>query len=201
VATSVSGAILSGGRAQRFDGRDKGQLRVGGITILERQVQALRTCVERIVLVGQATRPDGPGVAAQLPVVSDRTPGCGPLGGLDAALAAGGGGSVLLLACDMPFVTGPFLSFLIGELGDADAVVPRTEHGYHPLCAVFATSCAAPVRRRLDERRLRVRDLVDELRVRVVDTAEIERFGEPTRLLANVNTQADLDALESLQNH
>ena len=32
-------------------------------------------------------------------------------------------------------------------------------------------------------------------------SSELGRFGEADRLLANVNTQADLDALESLQNH
>lgn len=194
----VCGAILAGGQARRFGGRDKSQLLVEGRTILARQLETLQGLVDRIVLVGyhgDAALPPTVGVAA------DRVPDSGPLGGLDAALTTADGGPVLLLACDMPFVTRPFLSSLLRALDDADAVVPRTEHGYHPLCAVYGPSCLSAVRRRLDARQLRLRDLCGDLRVRVIEGPALARFGEPSHLLANVNTQADLDALDSLRNH
>lgn len=189
-------AILAGGRARRFGGRDKSRLLVGGRTILERQIEALTPCVSRIMLVGATGTTAGD---PRLVAVDDRVGDCGPLGGLDAALHAASG-PVLLLACDMPFVTSPLLADLIGRLDGFDAVVPRTERGYHPLCGVFAPQCRGPVRARLDAGLLRLRDLLTDLRVRTVDGDDIARFGEPNRLLANVNTQTDLDALE-LQNH
>lgn len=179
-------------------GRDKSQLIVDGHTILERQVAALGPCVDRLLLVGGAGAAHRP---AGLEVVPDRSAGCGPLGGLDAALAAAAGEPVLLLACDMPYVTAPFLAFLRDRLGAADAVVPRTERGYHPLCAVYAASCLTAVRRRLEARQLRLRDLLGDLQVHVIEESELAQFGEPSHLLANVNTEADLDALESLRNH
>jgi molybdenum cofactor guanylyltransferase len=194
----LSAAILAGGWARRLDGRDKSQLRIGGRSILERQVSALRSCTDRIFLVGSRNVSFVP---ESLMVVADRMTDRGPLGGLDAALTAAGDDAVVLLACDMPNVTGPWLSHLVGLLDDVDAVVPRTERGYHPLCAVYAQSCRSTVQRRLEQGQLRMRDLLTELRVRPVDPAEIGRFGEASHLLANVNTQADLDALESLQNH
>ena len=179
-------------------GRDKSQLLIDGRTILERQIDALEGLVARIRLVGyRGTVPAG------LPVspLADRRPECGPLGGLDAALAAAGTDDVLLLACDLPNVTRPMLAHLIHLRGGADAVVPRTERGYHPLCAVYAQSCREPVERRIEEGSLRMQDLLSELKVRVVTGPEFEPFGEADRLLANVNTLADLDALESLRNH
>jgi molybdenum cofactor guanylyltransferase len=194
----TSGAILAGGGARRLDGRDKSQLRIGGWSILERQIAALGSCTDRIFLVGSRTAGPAPD---SLIVVADRIAARGPLGGLDAALVAAGDAAVMLLACDMPNVTGPWLSHLVSLLDGVDAVVPRTERGYHPLCAVYAQSCRSTVQRRLDQGQLRMRDLLQELRVRPVDPAEIGRFGEANHLLANVNTQADLDALESLQNH
>jgi molybdopterin-guanine dinucleotide biosynthesis protein A len=194
----TSAAILAGGRARRFDGRDKSQLRIGGRSILERQIEALRSCTNRIFLVGSRSAGS---IADSLTVVADRMAERGPLGGLDAALDAAGEDAVMLLACDMPNVTGPWLSHLVSVLDGADAVVPRTERGYHPLCAVYAQSCRSTVQRRLDQGQLRMLDLLQEFRVRPVDPAEIGRFGEANHLLANVNTQADLDALESLQNH
>jgi len=189
-------AILAGGRARRFGGRDKSRLLVGGRTILERQIEALTPCVSRIMLVGSTGDAAGD---PRLVAVADRVGDRGPLGGLDAALDAAGG-PVLLLACDMPFVTTPLLADLIAKLDGVDAVVPRTERGYHPLCGVFAPQCRGPVRARLDAGHLRLRDLLTDLRVRTVDGDDLARFGEPNWLLANVNTQADLDALK-LQNH
>ena len=194
----ASAAILSGGRARRFDGRDKSQLTVGGRTILERQLDALRGVVERTWLVGHhGTEP----VPAPLQVMPDRKPDHGPLAGLDAALAAEPRGPVLLLACDMPNVTAPLLTHLVRQLDGVDAVVPRTERGYHPLCAVYAASCRAAVQRRLDQGLLRMQDLLTDLRIRTVEGPELASFGQPDWLLANVNTQAALDALESQQNH
>jgi molybdopterin-guanine dinucleotide biosynthesis protein A len=194
----TSAAILAGGQARRMGGRDKSQLQIDGRTILERQVDALYGVAGRIWLVGYRGRPPR-GLAVT--VLADRTAGRGPLGGLDAALAAAGEDDVLLLACDLPNITQPMLAHLIRRRGGADAVVPRTERGYHPLCAVYAQSCRAPVERRLEEGSLRMQDLLSELKVEYVDESELKAFGEADRLLANLNTLADLDALESLRNH
>ena len=40
-------AILVGGRGRRFGGLDKSQLRIGGRTVLDRQVSALTGVVDR----------------------------------------------------------------------------------------------------------------------------------------------------------
>lgn len=194
----TSAAILAGGQARRFGGRDKTQIRVQGRRIIERQCEILRACVPRIFLVGYRG-----GIDAHLPVtcVADRTPGQGPLGGLDAALDAAGDDAILLVAGDMPNLHAGLLACLIERLGDADAVVPQTERGYHPLCAVYAQSCRPAVQDRLQRGQLRMTGLLATLRLRIVDAAELARFGDPDRLLANVNSQADLDAVESLKNH
>lgn len=190
----MHGAILSGGQARRMGGRDKSRLLIDGRTLLAHQLDVLGPCVRRTWLVGrQAPSPDPR--AESLP---DRTPGMGPLGGLDAALTAAGGDAVLLLACDLPNVTTPLLVHLVGLSAGVDAVVPRTERGYHPLCAVYGPSCGAAVRRRLELGALRMRDLLGDLRVRTVDADDLTRFGSPDHLMFNINTVADLDALNSL---
>ena len=81
-----SGAILAGGRATRFDGRDKGALLVGGRSIRDRQLHELSQVADEILLVGASVAPSVPGLTIRL--VADRVRGAGPLGGLDAALAA-----------------------------------------------------------------------------------------------------------------
>ena len=188
-----SAAILAGGQARRFGGRDKSALVVEGRTILDRQLSALTSLTGEILLVGYRR----PAPSRLVRMVPDLTPAAGPLGGLDAALAAARNAHVIVLACDMPFVTAPLLQHLLAVAAaeNAAVVVPRTERGYHPLCAVYARRCAAIVRRHLEQQQLRLVDVLEQLRPRFVDGAELNRFGDPHRLLANVNTRGDFDAL------
>jgi molybdenum cofactor guanylyltransferase len=193
-------AILAGGRGRRLGGRDKSALRVADETILARQVRTIAPVVGRVFLVGyRGTQALPEGVTA----VPDRVDNAGPLAGLDAALAAAGGEDVLLLACDMPNVSAELARYL-GSLCATrkwNAVVPRTDRGYHPLCAVYSESCQGVVRDRLDRGRLPMSELLGDLRVRTVEGAELAQFGDAAHLLTNVNTDADLAALEALQNH
>jgi len=190
-----SAAILAGGHATRFGGLDKSALIVEGRTILDRQLVELSALTTDLLIVG--------GRVATPPAraVADIVPGCGPLGGLHAALTAARGDAVFVVACDMPYITSAFAQYLLDLAADADIVVPETEHGYHPLCAVYTRACLEPLGRRLADRRLKVMDFVLELRARVVTAEEIDRFGDRHRLLANVNTPAEHAGLEALQGH
>lgn len=192
----ASAAILVGGQATRLGGVDKSAIQVGGRSIFDRQLAEVEQITDDILIVGGPPH-DRAGVRS----ISDRVLQQGPLGGLDAALAAARDEELVLLACDMPFVTAPFLTYLLGLAQDADAVVPRTERGYHPLCAAYTRACAAPVRRHLKEGRLALRELLAGVRVRAVERGELERFGDVERLLANVNTPDELRGLEALLGH
>jgi molybdopterin-guanine dinucleotide biosynthesis protein A len=148
----------------------------------------------------------------KLRFVPDRIPDNGPLAGVDAALAAAQEDPVIVVACDMPFVTAAFAERLIALAGAGDGppavVVPVTGRGYHPLCAVYKKACRTLVARHLAARRLALKDLLNEMStshdgalVRAVTGRELEAFGDPGRLLANVNTPAEYEELEALQRH
>jgi molybdopterin-guanine dinucleotide biosynthesis protein A len=185
-----SGAILAGGAARRFGGRDKGTLLIGGQSLRDRQIAELAALTDDILIVGgHGERAGGPTSGGpSVRFVPDRVAGCGPLGGLDAALAAARDDTLVVVACDMPFVTRALLEYLASHVGDADAAVPFDEHGPHPLCAAYARGCRGAVSRRIEEGRLAVRGLLDDLRVWAVREPELALFGDPRRLLANVNT-------------
>jgi molybdopterin-guanine dinucleotide biosynthesis protein A len=197
-----SAAVLVGGRAARFGGRDKSALVVDGLTILERQLEEISQISRDILIVGRVSPGDavlqhGPR-HSEVRRAADRVEHCGPLGGLDAALAAARHDRLVLLACDMPFVTAAFLAHLLALTGNADAAVPRTERGYHPLCAAYTRGCQPAIARRLAGGQLSMVGMLQEVRVCDVDAADIERFGDPRRLLANLNTPADIEALGML---
>ncbi len=186
-------AILAGGRATRFDGRDKSALVVDGRAILDRQLDELSALTDDVMIVGQGD--------ARVRAIHDIVPGSGPLGGLHAALTEARGDVVFVVACDMPYVTAPFAEYLFSLAGEAQIVVPRTERGYHPLCAVYTRACLGAAAARLAERRLALHELLNDVPVRVVTDDEIVRFGASSRLLANVNTPAEYASLEALQDH
>ena len=130
----ASAAILAGGQARRFGGRDKSALRVGGRRFSS--VSSMRWRMSPTISCSSAAvrwkmSPDSGRCIAIV------VPDSGPLGGLDAALTAARDDALLLIACDMPFVTAAFLENLLALSDAVDAVVPRTERGYHPLCAVY----------------------------------------------------------------
>jgi molybdopterin-guanine dinucleotide biosynthesis protein A len=133
--------------------------------------------------------------------IADIVPGCGPLGGLHAALTEMRGDRVFVVACDMPYVDAAFAEYLLSLASDAAVVVPQTDRGYHPLCAVYTRVCLESVAARLAQRRLALRDLFADVPTRIVTIAEMSRFGAPSRLLANVNTPDEYAGLDALQSH
>jgi molybdopterin-guanine dinucleotide biosynthesis protein A len=199
---SVSAAILAGGRSVRFNGHDKAALVVAGRTILERQIAVISEITSDILIV---VRADGPAPAlvdtAPVRVITDIVAECGPLGGLHAALTEARGDAVFAAACDMPYLDASFIRYLLALTREADAVVPQTERGYHPLCAAYTRACLEPIARRLADRRLKLADLLAEVRTRIVRRDELSRFGDCAELLANVNTPAEYAELEAVRDH
>jgi molybdopterin-guanine dinucleotide biosynthesis protein A len=187
--TIVEAAILVGGRARRFGGRDKSRLRVGSTTILDRQLAVVGPLADRVFIVASDSRRVD---ARGLTVVLDRMPGTGTLGAVYTALSASTGDFTLVVACDMPFLSGPFLAHMASvATGDVDVVIPRTVDGYQPLCALYARRSLRPIRRRIEAGRLKVLDLLADLRVREIGAREVARYDPDGTLFLNVNTPED----------
>jgi molybdenum cofactor guanylyltransferase len=191
----ASVAILAGGQARRFDGRDKSALVVDNRTIMDRLLVEAAAISDDVIVVGGLTVPAG------ARHVADRWTGCGPLGGLEAALREAREPEVIVVACDMPFVSAALLQLLLEALGDHDAAVPATERGYHPLCAVYAGRCHAKIVEHLTRGDLKMMRLLHALRVRTVAESQLSRYGRPELLLANVNTPAAFDEINQLLSH
>lgn len=185
VESRVSGAILAGGRAERMGGADKAALDIGGRTIMDRQLAAFAGTAADILIVANDT------VRYQqyrARVVADRIPGAGPLGGLYTALSEAQHDTVLVIACDMPFVTRELLARLVSELGpDDDAVVPRSTRGLEPLCAAYRTRCAAVAREHIERGELELARLGRDLRVRELGPETLAPYGGD-HAFENVNT-------------
>jgi molybdenum cofactor guanylyltransferase len=185
---ACAAAILAGGRATRLDGADKSALVVGGRSILDRQLAALDGVAGDVFVVGGT-----PSATDTVPRVADREAARGPLGGIQAALHhAAAAPVVLIVACDLPFLSHPLLAHLVdralARTADVDAVVPRRDGYLHPLCAAYNRRVRAAVDRRVAAGTLAVRALLDELRVDVIEPETLARLDPDGVLFWNVNT-------------
>lgn len=186
----LSAAILAGGRARRFGGADKASLPIGRARIIDRQLAALSAVADDIrIVAGDAGRYAELGVR----VIGDAIPGSGPLGGLYSALLDASRDRMVILACDLPFVTAALLERLAVESRtgqEVDAVVPRSARGLEPLCALYMTRCSAAARVRIDRGDLKVAGLLADLRVRELGPEALAPY-DGGSLFENVNTPHD----------
>jgi molybdopterin-guanine dinucleotide biosynthesis protein A len=186
-----SAAILAGGHGRRLGGRDKAALQVGTSAILERQLALLRTLVDRILIVAND---DARYARHGVPVVHDRVEGAGALGGLYTAIEASATPRTLVLACDLPFLTMDFLSRLMSEGRDVDVVLPRTQDGFHPLCAVYSDRAGTAFGAQLAAGVRKITDAIERshgLAVRELGPDDLSPYDPHGTLLFNVNTPDD----------
>lgn len=188
VGLGVSAAILAGGRARRFGGADKASLAVGRARIIDRQLAALSTVADDVrIVTNDAARYADLGVR----LVPDAIAGAGPLGGIYSALLDAAHERVLIIACDLPFITAALLERLVAESGqDVDAVVPRSSRGLEPLCALYTKRCATEMKNRIETGALQVAGLLDAVRTRVLEPETLAPYDEGA-LFENVNTPHD----------
>lgn len=191
------GVLLAGGEARRFDGLPKGLAMVEDIRIADRILAALRGATDSQLIVSNDAR--AADWFPSLPVVADTVPGLGPLAGIESALRAAQGASILVVAWDMPFVTTPLLRGMraLGEIG-ADAVVPA--HGDPPvleaLCAYYAANALDTCSRLLAQGERRAHALCDALPSAIIIPERVlVEHGDPAQLFLSVDSQEQLDAL------
>jgi molybdopterin-guanine dinucleotide biosynthesis protein A len=127
-----------------------------------------------------------------LPTVPDDFAEGGALGGIYSGLRAASGDAALVVACDMPFLSGELLAYLAGRAGEADVVVPEGGGELQTLHAVYAKACLPAMARRLRAGELRVIGFFPDVRVLRVPAAVVGRFADPDVVFTNVNTPADL---------
>jgi molybdopterin-guanine dinucleotide biosynthesis protein A len=188
MSAQTDAAIIAGGRARRFGGRDKSRLVVQGRPIINRQLEILQQLAATVFIVSSdAERFAGLGI----PVHSDLIPGAGAMGGIYTALARSAADRVIAVACDLPFLHAGLLGRLVELSDDHDAAWVRTPRGPEPLLACYRQSAREAIRHAIEAGRLKASDLGTVLSIAEIGREDVERFGPADRLLANLNTEED----------
>lgn len=182
---AVLAAVLAGGRGRRM-GAPKATVDLAGRPLIEHTLAALRAAGLETVVVA---KPGSELPPLEIAVWEEPDDPAHPLCGVLRALEGAGGRPVLAVACDMPFLA-PALLMRLAE-ADAPLVVPEARGRLHPLVGRYSPELARPLRAAL-RRRAPLQEAVRGLRPRVLGEDVLLRFGDPERLLFNVNDPSDL---------
>ena len=191
----VSGFVTAGGRSSRM-GRDKAWLELDGQTMIERVIAAIKPVTTGVSIIANGPEYERLG----LPVYSDTHIGIGPLEAIRTALANASTPRVLLVGCDVPFVTTGLFAFLLSLKGDYQAIVPvGADERLEPMCAVYSTDALYSVTRLIESGGRKVSLLFEQIRTRRVIFDEIRHLPGAEWFFENVNTQEEYSrALEVL---
>jgi molybdenum cofactor guanylyltransferase len=139
----AEGFVLSGGNSSRM-GRNKALLSLGGLSLLEIALGKLRAIRLNVPPRIAGARFDLPPLA---PMLSDLHPGCGPLSGIETALASSSQDCNVFLPVDMPLMPAGFLEWMLrrAQITGALATIPRICGRPQPLCAVYHRLLLGPV--------------------------------------------------------
>ena len=185
----ATGVILAGGKSVRM-GVDKAFLPIGNEVMIERAAGEIgKVCAEVLIAGGSAAA----GQRLGLPVVPDLIAGCGPLGGIHAALHAASYELILVVACDMPFVSPELAALLLERAKGYDAAVPRHGAYLEPLFAVYRKTCLPAIEASLGSFRRKVADFYPHVLVNYVDEENWCAIADAGKVFLNVNTLQDLD--------
>jgi molybdenum cofactor guanylyltransferase len=195
----VNGFVLAGGRSSRM-GVDKALLYYAGRPLIAHAVDLLKAARLAPRIVG--SRAD---LAAYAPVVEDLHAGCGPLGGIEAALASSTSEWNVFLPVDLPLLPSIFVRYLMerASLTGAPATIPTLAGAAEPLCAVYRCDLLSRIRESIESRKYKVLDGIrhaarrEEIDMFSVEAVAATRDDWPLhpplhRWFQNLNTPADL---------
>ena len=184
----ITGIILAGGKSSRY-GANKAFVEINGVQLIERVITVMGSLFERLILI---TNTPHEYAHLNLPMYEDLIKGLGPIGGVLTGLEAISDESGFFVACDMPFINGDLIHYMVEVRDDYDAVVPRISWKMEALHALYRKSCLTAIRELIESNEYQTIKFFNKVRVRYVDWDEIRAFDPIRRSFFNVNSPQEL---------
>jgi molybdenum cofactor guanylyltransferase len=175
----VTGFILAGGKSRRM-GCDKALLDWHGQRLLDHMMNLLSSATDCVRVVGRGSLPDLP------------PSGRGPMSGIVTALEASETDANLVVAVDLPLLTGDFLKYLRSRLETTkDGILVCKIGSYFPLCLGIRRRLLPELQQRLTAGRLSIHEFIQSTEAEVIVEAELEDAGFDVAIFRNINTPED----------
>ncbi|MGB3464103.1 MAG: molybdenum cofactor guanylyltransferase [Cyclobacteriaceae bacterium] len=187
----VKGLILTGGKSTRM-GFDKYAITYRGkphYLYLAEQLGLLEIPVALSCSLEQVQSLD-----TDLPLIPDRYPDTGPMGGILSAMEAFANSTFLVIACDLPFISADAINKLLTHRDDRyhATLYQRTEGWYESAFAIYEPSCYGLLAAQHRSGNYKLQQALKKLNVNALPV-------ESNKIFYNVNTTDDLEAFRSGQ--
>jgi len=171
-------------------GIDKAWLEIEGEPLIERTLASLRTVTSTVAIIANTAGYASLGV----PVFADTHQGVGPLEAVRVALSNTQTNRVLLVACDLPFLTADLFSFLLSIPSTSEAVVPLSaDNQLEPLCAIYSKDSLETVNDLIERGERKMAKLFEAVPTRFVEFEEIRQLDGAHLFFENINTLEDYE--------
>jgi molybdopterin-guanine dinucleotide biosynthesis protein A len=177
-------------------GQDKALLPFGGEILLARVVRIVRGVTDEVVLVAR----EGQALPEGFEAVRDPAEGLGPLAGIAVGLRNVTSDRAFVTGCDAPLLRAALIQRLFELTDGYDAAVPLIDGNFMTTTAVYARSIVPVAEALIARRELRTRGLLDHIRVRAIEPAELRDVDPDLDSFRTCNTPAEYaDALKRLR--
>jgi len=189
----ITGVVLAGGRATRWDGRDKGLIQVSGRPMISHVLDALAPQVGQVII--NANRNLDEYRAFGLPVVTDASRDfLGPLAGIASGLAAARTEWVAITPCDSPLLAADCVGRLVSACEDdarTDIAVAHDGERIQPVFALIRRGLLEDLDAYLESGGRKIDRWYGQQRMQLVD------FSDNLDNFLNINRREDRDMLEA----
>ncbi len=185
---NIRGLVLAGGKSSRF-GRDKALEVYHGESLLERAVNLLGSVDMRPIVV---TRHGADYPFLQCPVLRDKLPEKGPLGGIYTAMSVFKKVDFLVLTCDMPVLTSFALHQLFSHKRMDCLTVFSDSCSLQPFPGIYPSLLFSTIGRKLIQGSLSMAALIEQTSNKRIVPWEGDRG-----VFLNVNRQEDIWELKN----
>ena len=188
----MTGVILAGGKATRFDGRQKAFIEVDGAPIIERQLALFKRLFDEVIIVTADTTAF---LHCDALIVSDIIKDKGPLGGIYTALYHMKHDSCFVAGCDMPFLNGRLIRHMMESAGRDWIYSVRIDGRYEPLHTVYSKKCQKTVATMIAGRVLKISPMFGMLKAKCVPDDILKKLDPDLKSFKNINSKEELKTI------
>ena len=187
---TCTGIILAGGESKRLNNVEKSNLLVGGRRIIAWMMNVYEKLFDEIILVSNHPKTH---LEWDAIVVKDIYTKRSSLTGLHSGLFYTKTDHAFIAACDTPFLKMDLVKIIVQQIdSSADVVIPKTDVGIEPLCAVYSRRCLQAVQSALERNNLKIRNLFKKLKVKQIPESVLRKKDPDLDSFFNINTPDDL---------
>ena len=198
IQQTCTGIILAGGESKRLNSVEKSNLLVGDKRIIEHMMTVFEKLFSEIILV--SNHPSSY-LEWDAMVVKDLYATRSSLTGIHSGLFYTKTEHAFIAACDTPFLKMDLVKTIVQYVDHGiDVVVPKTELGIEPLCAVYSRRCLQAVQNALERNNLKIRNFFNKLKVKEIPESVLRKTDPDLVSFFNINTPDDLEKANRMFN-